>query len=65
VGDGDPITVWCNNRACGYWLETRRQYCIVLSVTDRRARSVAGLPNIAWPSAGGQLKFMPLTLASS
>jgi len=31
---GEPIVVWCNNRACGYWLEHGRQYRAVLSAAD-------------------------------
>jgi hypothetical protein len=34
---GDPITVWCNNRACGSWQEHGRQYRAVLSPTDLAA----------------------------
>src|SRR5277367_2432099 len=39
VRDGDPITVWCNYQACGYWLETGRQYRTVLSVADLEAHA--------------------------
>jgi hypothetical protein len=31
---GDPITVCCDNAACGYALEHRRQYRSVLTATD-------------------------------
>jgi hypothetical protein len=31
---GAPITVWRNNRACGYWQEHGRQYRAVLSPAD-------------------------------
>lgn len=31
---GDAITVWCNNRACGYWREHGRQYRAVLWAAD-------------------------------
>lgn len=34
---GDPITIWCNNYACGYRLAQRRQYRAVLSVADLEA----------------------------
>jgi hypothetical protein len=34
---GNPITVWCNNRACGYWLEHGHQYRTVLSPADLAA----------------------------
>jgi hypothetical protein len=34
---GDPIAVWCNNRACGYWLEHGRQYRAVLTAADLAA----------------------------
>jgi hypothetical protein len=34
---GDPIVVWCNNRACGYWLEHGQQYRAVLSAADLAA----------------------------
>jgi hypothetical protein len=34
---GDPIVAWCNNRACGYWLEHGRQYRAVLSAADLAA----------------------------
>jgi hypothetical protein len=37
VAAGDPITVWCNNRACGYWLEHGRQYRAVLTPADLEA----------------------------
>jgi hypothetical protein len=37
VRDRDPITVWCNYRACGYWLETGHQYRTVLTVADLSA----------------------------
>jgi hypothetical protein len=37
VERGDPIAVWCNNRACGYWLEHGRQYRAVLSAADLSA----------------------------
>jgi hypothetical protein len=32
--DGDPITVWCNNRTCGYWLQQGGQYRAVLTAAD-------------------------------
>jgi hypothetical protein len=35
--DGDPITVWCNNRACSYWLEHGRQYRAILTPADLTA----------------------------
>src|SRR4029077_17684308 len=35
--DGDPITVWCNNRACSYWLEHGRQYRATLTPGDLAA----------------------------
>jgi hypothetical protein len=40
AADGDPITVWCNNRACGYWLEHGKQYRAVLTAAfiEFRAR---------------------------
>lgn len=31
---GNPITVWCNNPVCDYWLEHGRQYRAVLSSAD-------------------------------
>jgi hypothetical protein len=31
---GDPIAIWCNNKACGYWQEHGRQYRAVLSAAD-------------------------------
>ena len=31
---GDPVTVWCNNRACGFWLQHGRQYRAVLTPAD-------------------------------
>jgi hypothetical protein len=31
---GDQITVWCNNRACGYWRKHGAQYRAVLTVAD-------------------------------
>jgi hypothetical protein len=34
---GDPITVWCNKRACGYWREHGRQYRAVLFAADLAA----------------------------
>ena len=34
AADGDPITVWCNNPACGYALEHGRQYRAVLTAAD-------------------------------
>jgi hypothetical protein len=34
AADGDPVTVWCNNRACGYWLQHGRQYRAVLTAAD-------------------------------
>jgi hypothetical protein len=34
VRSGDPITIWCNNRACGYWLAHGKQYRAVLSLAD-------------------------------
>jgi hypothetical protein len=34
---GDPIVVWCNNKACGYWREHWRQYLAVLAAADLAA----------------------------
>jgi hypothetical protein len=34
---GDPITVWCSNRACSYLLEHGAQYRAVLSPADLMA----------------------------
>jgi hypothetical protein len=34
VRDGDPITVWCNYRDCGYRLTHGEQYRATLSVDD-------------------------------
>lgn len=34
---GNPITIWCNNYACGYRLAQGRQYRAVLSVADLEA----------------------------
>jgi hypothetical protein len=34
VAAGDPITVWCNNRGCGYWREHGQQYSALLSLAD-------------------------------
>ena len=34
VGAGDPIAVWCNNPACGYWREHGAQYRAVLTAAD-------------------------------
>jgi hypothetical protein len=34
AADGDPITVWCNNPACGYALEHGGQYRAVLTRAD-------------------------------
>jgi hypothetical protein len=37
VAAGDPIIVWCNNRACAYWHEHGQQYRVDLTVTDLAA----------------------------
>src|SRR5580700_5875555 len=34
---GDPITVWCNNHACGYRLEHGNPYRAVLTAADLAA----------------------------
>jgi hypothetical protein len=34
VAAGDPITVWCNNRVCGYQREHGSPYRTVLTVSD-------------------------------
>jgi hypothetical protein len=34
VRDGDSIVVWCNSRACGYWLENGHQYRTILTAAD-------------------------------
>jgi hypothetical protein len=34
---GNPIVVWCNDKACGYWLEHGRQYRAVLTAADLAA----------------------------
>jgi len=34
VAAGDAVTVWCNNRACGYWLQRGKQYRAVLTAAD-------------------------------
>jgi hypothetical protein len=34
---GEPIVVWCNNKACGYWLEHGRQYRATLTAADLAA----------------------------
>jgi hypothetical protein len=31
---GDPIMVWCNSRACGYWQEHGNPYRAVLTAID-------------------------------
>jgi|HubBroStandDraft_6_1064221.scaffolds.fasta_scaffold423618_1 hypothetical protein len=31
---GDPIIIWCNNRACGYWQEHDNPYRAVLTAID-------------------------------
>jgi hypothetical protein len=31
---GDPITLWCNNLACGYALEHGKQYRAVITAAD-------------------------------
>jgi hypothetical protein len=36
-GAGDPIIVWCNNRACAYWIAHDAQYRGVLTVADLAA----------------------------
>lgn len=37
VRQGDPITVWCNNRPCPYWLAHDAQYRATLTVADLEA----------------------------
>src|SRR5215467_2020928 len=34
IAQGDPVSVWCNNRACGYWLEHGQQYRVTLTLPD-------------------------------
>lgn len=34
---GDAITVWCNYRGCGFWLEHGNPYRAVLTVADLAA----------------------------
>lgn len=34
AADGDPITVWCNNPACGYAVEHGTPYRAVLTPAD-------------------------------
>jgi hypothetical protein len=48
VAAGDPIAVWCNNRACGYWLEHGRQHHAVLTAADLAAFAEKYGANVAF-----------------